>query len=90
MLVLVLQQSFLQLLKIRWNKNRKINTPYNEINLRKNIILLTDGQIENEEETLNLIKENNSKFRIFSFGIGYDFDEDLIKKSGKYGKGGYN
>ena len=63
---------------------------YNEINLRKNIILLTDGQIENEEETLNLIKENNSKFRIFSIGIGYDFDEDLIKKSGKYGKGGYN
>ena len=65
------------------------NKIYDEINLTKNIFLLTDGEIEDKERTLDTIKSNNSKFRIFSIGIGRDFDEDLIKRAGLLGKGGY-
>ena len=63
---------------------------YKNINLRKNIFLLTDGYIDHREKTLDFIKNNNSKFRIFSIGIGNSFDERLIKESGLYGRGGYN
>ena len=63
---------------------------YDEINLTKNIFLLTDGKVDDKEEVLNAIRENNSKFRIFSIGIGNYFDEDLIKRSGLIGKGSYN
>ena len=66
------------------------NKIYDEINLNKNIFLLTDGEVEDKEKTLELIESNNHKFRIFSIGIGEYFDEDLIKRSGLLGKGGYN
>ena len=65
------------------------NKIYDEINLTKNIFFLTDGYAHDKEETLNLMK-SNSKFRIFSFGLGDKFDEDLIKNSGLLGRGGYN
>jgi hypothetical protein len=48
------------------------------------------GRSENKKETLKLIEKNNSKFSIFSFGIGSDFDKDLIKNAGIIGKGNYN
>ena len=63
---------------------------FDNLNLRKNIFLLTDGYIDDRGKTLNFIKDNNSKFRIFSIGIGNSFDEELIKESGLYGRGGYN
>ena len=63
---------------------------YDKIDLPKNIFLLTDGEINDKNETLNLIEKNSSKFQIFSIGIGNDFDEDLIKNAGILGKGSYN
>ena len=54
-------------------------TTFDNLNLRKNIFLLTDGYIDDREKTLNFIKNNNSKFHIFSIGIGNSFDEKLIK-----------
>ena len=63
---------------------------YNNINLPKNIFLLTDGEVEDKNKVLNLIEANNTKFTIFSIGIGYLFDEDLIKNAGIIGKGSYN
>lgn len=42
---------------------------YEKINLPKNIILLTDGGIEDKNKTLNLIESNNSKFSIFLIEI---------------------
>ena len=42
------------------------NEIYDKINLSRKIFLLTDGFIDSsKKETLNLIKENNSKFRFF-------------------------
>ena len=43
----------------------------------KNIFLLTDGEIRDKKETLELIERNNSK--VYSIGIGDSFDENLIK-----------
>ena len=63
---------------------------YNDIKLKRKIFLLTDGAIENRNKTLELIKENNSKFNIFAIGVGDKFDEFLIRKAGFYGKGSSN
>ena len=63
------------------------NENYNEINLSKNIFLLTDGRVINREECINLITINSNKFRIHAIGIGNNFDKQLIEQSGKLGKG---
>ena len=60
---------------------------YNNINLAKNIFLLTDGQVHDREECINCISANNSRFRIQAIGIGNNFDKILIERCGKIGKG---
>ena len=67
------------------NKNE-----YLKINLSKNIILLTDGEVDDKNECFDLIKNNSDIFRIHSIGFGEDFDKELIKLCGKYGKGSSN
>ena len=63
---------------------------YDDIKLPKNIFLLTDGAVYDKEQTLKIIEENSNVFRIYSIGIGSDFDDDLIKNAGVLGKGNYN
>ena len=63
---------------------------YDNIKLPKNIFLLTDGAVKDKENTLKIIEENSNVFRIYSIGIGSDFDDDLIKNAGVLGKGNYN
>ena len=63
---------------------------YNKINLPKNIFLLTDGDINNRKDTLNIIEENSNEFFVFAIGIGNYFDKDLIQNAGILGKGNYN
>ena len=63
---------------------------YEKVLLPRNIFLLTDGEIDNKKETLTLIENNSNKFSVYSFGIGKDFDEDLIKNAGIVGKGNYS
>ena len=63
---------------------------YDNIKLPKNIFLLTDGAVKDKENTLKTIEENSNVFRIYSIGIGSDFDDDLIKNAGVLGKGNYN
>ena len=60
---------------------------YSKINLSKNILILTDGQVHNREECVNLITANSNKFRIHALGIGDSYDKVLIERSGKLGKG---
>ena len=71
-------------------KNIFDSKDYDDIDLPRNIFLLTDGDVENEKEVLDLIEANNSKFKIYSIGIGQYFDEHLIKNAGIIGKGNYN
>ena len=60
---------------------------YSKINLSKNIFLLTDGEVDDREQCINLITTNANKFRIHALGIGDYFDKVLIERSGKLGKG---
>lgn len=61
----------------------------NNKHLKRRIFLLTDGDIENPDETTDLIKKNcdGDSCRLFAFGIGNDCDKPLVKKAAKEGKG---
>jgi len=60
---------------------------YSNINLSKNIFLLTDGQVHDRDECIRIITTNSEKFRLHSIGIGNEFDKILIERCGKLGKG---
>ena len=63
------------------------NESYSKINLNKIIFLLTDGEVSNKKECIKLIKANSDRFRVNAFGLGKEFDKDLIEKCGKVGNG---
>ena len=63
---------------------------YDKIYLPRNIFLLTDGEIDDKKETLDIIENNSDLYSIYSIGIGNCFDRDLIKNAGIIGKGNYN
>ena len=62
------------------------NKIYEKFNTVKHIILLTDGEIDEKEQTLNLIGSHSDKFYFHSIGIGY-CDKDLIERSALMGNG---
>ena len=68
----------------------KSKSNYDSILLPKNIFLLTDGEIEDKNKTLNLIEKKSNDFAVHSIGIGSSFDEDLIKNAGIIGKGSFS
>ena len=63
---------------------------YLKIKSSKNILILTDGEVNDKNICFDLIKENSNIFRIHSIGIGNNFDKELINLTGKYGKGSSN
>ena len=63
---------------------------FNSIKLPKYIILLTDGEVENKDDVLNLILQNNNQFIVHSIGLGKYFSKDLIKGVAINGKGSYH
>jgi Ca-activated chloride channel family protein len=48
-------------------------------NLAVSVILLTDGQVGNEQEVIQLAQRYRGRVRIFAFGIGRGADEYLIR-----------
>ena len=63
---------------------------YQNINLGRNIFILTDGETEDEDKCLSIISKNNDKYRIHSFDIGNYYKEKFIEECGKIGKGSYH
>ena len=63
---------------------------YNNFQLAKHIIILTDGEVENTNKCLELISNNCENFKVHSIGIGNYFDQNLIKKAGIQGKGSFH
>ena len=63
---------------------------YDEINLGRNLFILTDGEVDNREECLELISLNSDKFKVHAIGIGSSFDKILIQNAGIQGKGSYH
>ena len=62
------------------------NNIYEKYDMKKHIILLTDGEIRAKEDTLNLIGSHSNDFYFHSLGIG-DCDKDLIERSAIIGNG---
>ena len=62
------------------------NTIYEEYNMKKYIILLTDGELHDKEKVLNLIGSKSDEFIFNSLGIG-ECDKDLIQRTALSGKG---
>ena len=59
---------------------------YNEYNMQKNIILLTDGELFDKEKVINLIGANSQRFKFNSLGICF-CDKDLIERTALMGNG---
>ena len=55
--------------------------------LAKSLFLLTDGQVENSDNVVNLIRKNIKDFRVHSIGIGTGVSIKFIRAVGKTGKG---
>ena len=64
------------------------NENFDNLNLCKNLFILTDGEVWDREKSLEVIKNNLDVFRVHSFGIGNNFDKKFIVESGK--NGSYN
>ena len=71
-----------------------LNYVYNSKNndnlhLPQHIFILTDGYTLYKEKTLDIIDKNNSKYQVYAYGIGNDFDQDFIRTAGEVGFGSY-
>jgi Ca-activated chloride channel family protein len=53
----------------------------------KDMILLTDGEVGNEEEIFRLVRESRGAWRIFPVGIGAGCNEHFIKGLARAGQG---
>ena len=59
------------------------------LHLPQNIFILTDGYTEYKQKVLNIIEKNNSKYQVYAYGIGNDFDQDFIRTAAECGFGSY-
>ena len=62
------------------------NPIYDKYKMKKSIILLTDGELDDKQKVLNLISANSERFIFNSIGIG-SCDKDLIERSALNGNG---
>ena len=46
--------------------------------LDKHVYLLTDGQVSNTDKVVQLIRDNNSKFTVYSVGVGSSVSTELV------------
>ena len=51
------------------------------------IYLLTDGFVQNTKDVFSSINKFKKTSRLFSIGIGNDFDEELVEGIAKHGNG---
>ena len=63
---------------------------YENIQLSKQIIVLTDGKIDFGDETMELIKLHNNEFKIHLIGIGNYINKDSIINISIAGNGSYH
>ncbi|VDI72387.1 Hypothetical predicted protein [Mytilus galloprovincialis] len=53
----------------------------------RQIFLLTDGEVRNTEDVVNLVGQNSHNSRVFTFGVGHGASTSLIKNVAKAGAG---
>lgn len=60
---------------------------YGKEGTRRTVLLITDGQVGNEEQVLDLVRDNASTTRFFAIGIGYGPNEHLLRGAARMGNG---
>ena len=63
---------------------------YKDINLSKQIIVFTDGDINIGDDIIDLIKLHGNEFKIHCIGIGNEVNKNLIIKTSIAGSGTYH
>jgi Ca-activated chloride channel family protein len=62
-------------------------TSHSKGDVERNIVLLTDGEVGNEEQIFELVRKNQESTRVFSIGIGAGCNEYFIKGLARAGRG---
>ena len=60
-----------------------------DLHLPQHIFILTDGYTEGAKTVLDLIEKNNSRYQVYAYGMGNDFDKEFIRTAGEIGFGSY-
>ena len=66
---------------------RALELPRKSENTARTIVLVTDGYVDVEKETFNLIRNNLHEANLFSFGIGSSVNRFLIESTARAGMG---
>ncbi|XP_063161870.1 protein mono-ADP-ribosyltransferase PARP4 [Candoia aspera] len=56
---------------------------------KRNIILISDGHIQNEGMTLQIVKKNASHTRLFTCGVGPTANRHMLRSLSQYGAGAF-
>nr|XP_060626958.1 protein mono-ADP-ribosyltransferase PARP4 isoform X2 [Anolis sagrei ordinatus] len=56
---------------------------------KRNILLISDGHIQNEAVTLQLVKQNAKDTRIFTYGVGPAANRHMLRSLSQYGAGAF-
>ena len=58
---------------------------YDEINLPRNLFILTDGEVQNSRLCLQYISKYSHIYKVHTFGIGDEYNKSFIEAAGKNG-----
>jgi Ca-activated chloride channel family protein len=53
----------------------------------RRIVLITDGQVSNEDDLIRMAKKHAGKTQVFAFGVGYGASEHLVRGVARAGRG---
>ncbi|XP_078513194.1 protein mono-ADP-ribosyltransferase PARP4 isoform X3 [Lissotriton helveticus] len=56
---------------------------------RRNILLISDGHIQNESRTFQIVKNNVKHTRLFTCGVGSTVNRHMLRSLAKYGTGAF-
>ncbi|KAG6922628.1 poly(ADP-ribose) polymerase family member 4, partial [Chelydra serpentina] len=71
-----------------WKTLRYLNLLYPS-ERERNILLLSDGHIQNESMTFQIVKENVRHTRLFTCGVGSTANHHMLRSLSQYGAGAY-